>query len=165
MRRQTIYSLEIAHRTKNDSKKAVCLCRIRPQQHSHWSLTIWRGMFSPSSSKQRVLLFTWMEITPAAAAQVRWRCSPTWYQKIPVRGPSLATTHLLLWKERQLSLCNKKKHLGGPSALTFLGIFNFPKFHPTTLWHSIARMTHLQYATLWENEIFCPEIILLVHLT
>ena len=153
MRRQTIYSLEIAHRTKNDSKKAVCLCRIRPQQHSHWSLTIWRGMFSPSSSKQRVLLFTWMEITPAAAAQVRWRCSPTWYQKIPVRGPSLATTHLLLWKERQLSLCNKKNHLGGPSALTFLGIFNFPKFHPTTLWHSIARMTHLQYATLWENEI------------
>ena len=29
MQRQTIYSLEIAHRTKTDFKKTVCLCRIR----------------------------------------------------------------------------------------------------------------------------------------
>ena len=129
MRRQTIYSLEIAHRTKNDSKKAVCLCRIRPQQQSHWSLTIWRGMFSPSSSKQRVLLFTWMEITPAAAeaevAQVRW-CSLTWYQN-SCEGPLIGNNTLVALKREATLTLRQKETFRGPLSphRIRLGISNF----------------------------------------
>lgn len=86
-------------------------------------------MFSPSSSKQRVLLFTWMEITPAAAeaevAQVRW-CSLTWYQN-SCEGPLIGNNTLVALKREATLTLRQKETFRGPLSphRIRLGISNF----------------------------------------